>query len=69
MKVLLVLASTLILQGCAQMYPKTAHLPECKFSNLKPGEKLPHKCGDWGNPGTTTITVRTVGNTTLISTR
>ena len=66
MKALLVLA--LLLSGCT-LSPNTAHLPECKFSNLKPGEILAHKCGDWGNPGTTTVTLRTVGNTTLISTR
>ena len=57
------------LTGCAQMYPKTAHLPECQFKNLKPGEILPHKCGDWGNPGTKTVTVRTYGSTTYISTK
>lgn len=69
MKLLLIATALISLQGCSQMYPKTAHLPECKFSNLKPGERLPHKCGDWGNPGTTTYTLRTIGNTTVITTR
>lgn len=68
MKTLLSLTAALALGGCT-VYPKTAHLPECKFSNLKPGEILPHKCGDWGNPGTKTYTLRTTGNTTVITAR
>jgi hypothetical protein len=59
----LIIALSVLVTGCAS---NNSHRPECKFSNLKPGQILPHHCGDWGNPGSTTITVRPLTNGTYV---
>jgi len=59
----LIIALAVLATGCAQ---NNSHRPECQFANLKPGQKLPHHCGDWGNPGSTIITVRPLPNGTYV---
>lgn len=62
MKIILAAAALALLQGCAQMYPNTAHRPECQFVNLKQGERLPHHCGDWGRSNGSRLIVRKLPN-------
>lgn len=66
MKILAVLALVL-LTGCALQ--NNSHRPECKFTTLKQGERLPNHCGDWGNPGSTIVTVRPSHNGTYVVTK